>query len=212
MFSERLQQARKDAGLTQSDIAREIDLTTSAYGYYEQGKRDPNFETLMRLCSILNVSSDYLLGLDNLNENKESYSSSASLKTKENLNSINHEIKKAIAQNIMLYRKKKKLTQRELAILLNTKTTLVSAWERGTSTPDVENLFNICKILEVSIIDMIGHDAVESTTISISRIEKAIVLAYRNADEIDKTIVHRTLNISPAEAFTEQYAEKAVGK
>lgn len=212
MFSERLQEARIDAGLKQSDIAKKIDLTTSAYGYYEQGKREPNLETLMKLCTILNVSSDYLLGFDVVNENQKPISSFTSINTKNNTYFKDQYIRKAIAHNITFFRRKKNYTQQYLAILLHDKASTISMWERGANVPDIATLFKICKALEVSIIDIIGQDAIDSSeTISIGGLEKEIILAYRNADEIDKTIIHRTLNL-PSESTIEENAETAIGK
>lgn len=212
MFSERLQEARIDAGLKQSDIAKEIGLTTSAYGYYEQGKREPNLETLMKLCSILNVSSDYLLGIDDVNEHQESISSSNSTNLKNSIYFIDQQIRRSIAHNITFFRKKKNYTQQYLAILLHNRASTVSMWECGAYIPDITTLFKICKALKVSIIDIIGQDAIDSSdTIPISRFEKEIILAYRNSDDIDRTIIHRTLGLS-TETTIEENDKKAMGK
>ncbi len=61
---ERLKEARKAAGLTQKDVAQQLGLTGAAYSAYETGQRSPNPETLRSLCIILNVSADYLLGIE----------------------------------------------------------------------------------------------------------------------------------------------------
>lgn len=58
----RLKKLRQDAGLLQKDIAKKLNISTSAYGYYEQGKRIPDSTTLDKLAEIFNVSADYLLG------------------------------------------------------------------------------------------------------------------------------------------------------
>lgn len=58
----RLKSLRQDQGLLQKDIAEKLNITTSAYGYYEQGKRTPDSNTLDKLAEIFNVSADYILG------------------------------------------------------------------------------------------------------------------------------------------------------
>lgn len=62
MFADRLKQLRSEKGLVQKDMAKFLNITTSAYGYYEQGKRNPDPKTLMKLSDFFNVSVDYLLG------------------------------------------------------------------------------------------------------------------------------------------------------
>ncbi|AOT68372.1 helix-turn-helix domain-containing protein [Geosporobacter ferrireducens] len=65
MLSERLKQLRTENDLLQKDVADKINITTSAYGFYEQGKRTPDAETLQKLADFFNVSVDYLLGRTN---------------------------------------------------------------------------------------------------------------------------------------------------
>ena len=54
------------------------------------------------------------------------------------MDNMNMNIKNNIAANIAFFRKKNKITQQQLAELLNTKNTTVSTWERGSSLPDAE--------------------------------------------------------------------------
>ena len=62
VFSERLRELRKQAGLTQDDVAGRVHLDKQTISQYELGKREPDFEKLERLCDFFNVSTDYLLG------------------------------------------------------------------------------------------------------------------------------------------------------
>ncbi|MCI8651411.1 MAG: helix-turn-helix transcriptional regulator [Oscillospiraceae bacterium] len=62
-FSERLQQVRKEQGFSRKEIADILEITPRAYQYYEEGKREPNYDKLVVLARYLKVSSDYLLGL-----------------------------------------------------------------------------------------------------------------------------------------------------
>lgn len=47
-----------------------MNITTSAYGYYEQGKRSPDTDVIKKLADFFNVSTDYLLGQVNTKENR----------------------------------------------------------------------------------------------------------------------------------------------
>lgn len=108
------------------------------------------------------------------------------------------EIKKNISMNIAKYRKSAGLSQKDLADLLGSKNTTVSGWERGANMPDVETLFRICNILNVSIVQIYGCDSVGSgSSISVSGIERDIVLSYRKADDIGQAVVLRSLGIDP---------------
>lgn len=63
MFAERLKQLRKEKkGLTQEMVAKQIGIAKTTYSAYEQGKRQPDYDTLNRLAKYFNVSVDYLLG------------------------------------------------------------------------------------------------------------------------------------------------------
>ncbi|MBZ2201887.1 MAG: helix-turn-helix transcriptional regulator [Lentilactobacillus hilgardii] len=63
MFAERLKQLRKEKkGLTQEMVAKQIGIAKTTYSAYEQGKRQPDYDTLNRLAKYFNASVDYLLG------------------------------------------------------------------------------------------------------------------------------------------------------
>lgn len=62
MLSARLKILRKEKGFRQDEVARELKIGLSTYGYYEQGKSVPSAATLDRLASYYGVSTDYLLG------------------------------------------------------------------------------------------------------------------------------------------------------
>lgn len=53
---------RKNAHMTQSELARKIGKGTSTLQKYELGLLEPNIETLTKLSDIFDVSIDYLLG------------------------------------------------------------------------------------------------------------------------------------------------------
>lgn len=64
MDVDRLKRARQKRGLSQTDVAALIGQTQTEYSRYERGVHEPGNENLRRLCLALNVTSDYLLGLD----------------------------------------------------------------------------------------------------------------------------------------------------
>ncbi len=65
ILSERLKQLREEKELMQKEIASFLNISTSAYGFYEQDKRTPTPDVLSKLADYFNVSVDYLLGKTN---------------------------------------------------------------------------------------------------------------------------------------------------
>lgn len=61
-FSIRLTALRKEKKLLQADVANKIGIARATYGAYEQGNRQPDFDTLERIADYFEVSTDYLLG------------------------------------------------------------------------------------------------------------------------------------------------------
>lgn len=61
-LSNRMRELRRINGFSQEDIAKRLDISTSAYGFYEQGKTVPNAKTLEFLADMYEVTVDYLLG------------------------------------------------------------------------------------------------------------------------------------------------------
>ena len=58
----RLKLLRKERGLFQSDIAKVLNVSVAAVGFYENEKRDMSPDTILKIADYFNVSIDYLLG------------------------------------------------------------------------------------------------------------------------------------------------------
>lgn len=61
-FSERLKKLRKEAGLTQVDVANKLGISQQAYASWERGVKKPTQDNLVKISQVLNVSVDYLVG------------------------------------------------------------------------------------------------------------------------------------------------------
>ena len=57
----RIAALRRDAGLSQAELAGRLQISPSALGMYEQGRREPSAQMLVALAQVLGVSTDYLL-------------------------------------------------------------------------------------------------------------------------------------------------------
>lgn len=63
-YAERLKSLRLENELTQSELAKKANLATSCIAMIESGKREPSAHTVVSLANALNVTTDYLLGLE----------------------------------------------------------------------------------------------------------------------------------------------------
>ena len=55
--------------ISQSQLAKELQVTQQAVGKWETGKSTPDSDTLRRIANFFNTSVDFLLGVDKLVEN-----------------------------------------------------------------------------------------------------------------------------------------------
>lgn len=62
----RLKELREERELNQSDIAKKLNISTAAYSYYENEKRDIPTNVLKLLSEFFNCTIDYLLGKTNI--------------------------------------------------------------------------------------------------------------------------------------------------
>ncbi len=61
MLGSRIAALRRHANFSQAELAARLQISPSAIGMYEQGRREPSTETLVALARIFEVSTDYLL-------------------------------------------------------------------------------------------------------------------------------------------------------
>ena len=66
VIGERLAEVRKDHGDTQQSFAVKMNVTKYTVSSWEQEKSEPNHEMLVKICRLYGISSDYLLGLSNV--------------------------------------------------------------------------------------------------------------------------------------------------
>lgn len=70
-----LNQLRKQQNKSQAEVAKYLELTVAAYQNYEAGRREANYETLVKLADFYGVTTDYILGrepvLNSLTANPE---------------------------------------------------------------------------------------------------------------------------------------------
>lgn len=114
MYFVKLFDIRIDADLTQEEVAKILGVTQENYSRWETGKEFIPLSKLNILCNYFHVSMDYALGLDDNKKYKE-----VTLD------------KKLIGTRLKEFRHNIGITQKELAKILNTTQSTISAYERG---------------------------------------------------------------------------------
>ncbi len=65
-FGEKIKDLRLSKGLTQKQLAKELEQAQSTIFYWEQNKQEPNISSLKKLCEFFDVSADFLIGLSDI--------------------------------------------------------------------------------------------------------------------------------------------------
>ncbi len=96
-------------------------------------------------------------------------------------------------ENIKALRKKKGLTQDELASRLNVVRQTVSKWEKGHSVPDAEMLQKIAEVFDADVSQLLGasikqNENIDAIAEQLSRINEQLAIKNNRARKIWKAI------------------------
>ncbi|QGG98230.1 helix-turn-helix domain-containing protein [Streptococcus dysgalactiae subsp. dysgalactiae] len=70
IFPQRLKKLRKEKGLTQKELGERLGVKQNTFTNWENGKREPNLSTILKLAEILETTTDDLLGYTILSANQ----------------------------------------------------------------------------------------------------------------------------------------------
>lgn len=62
MKGSRIKHLREDMGLTQPQLAKKLNISSSSVAMYETNKREPSDEIKLKMCKLFNCTMDYLTG------------------------------------------------------------------------------------------------------------------------------------------------------
>jgi len=65
LMPEKIKALREELCFTQTDLARKLGLTRSSINSWEMGLSVPSTQYIVELSTLFNVSTDYLLGIEN---------------------------------------------------------------------------------------------------------------------------------------------------
>ena len=93
-----------------------------------------------------------------------------------------------IGKFIQERRKEMKITQSKLAERLNVTDRAISKWENGNCLPDVSNIHELCKILDITINDLFSGEVVDMKD-SEKRLEKNLIEIIKLKEQKDKQLL-----------------------
>ncbi len=88
----------------------------------------------------------------------------------------------SFGKRLVIARKKKKLTQDDLAAALNTKAPVIGRYERDEMKPSIEAATKLAQLLEVSLDWLVGTTDAELDTATINRIQDINKLSQKDKE------------------------------
>ena len=139
----RLKNEREKRNIMQKDVAKDVlNLSKSQYSLYESESVTIPIKHLITLCDYFNVSLDYIFEFSSM---------------KQYYNKIKEVDKKEAGKRLKEFRKDNKLTQKDLAALLNTTFSTISSYELGVNLISTNYLYTICKKYKISADYLLGR-------------------------------------------------------
>ena len=135
MFFMKLFSIREENDLTQKEIADILKVSQASYSRWENGIEIIPLIKLIKFCNYFNVSLDYICNLKSKNKGIVD----------------KPVVKEKIGNNLLKFRKEKSLTQKKLAIFLNTTPSTICAYEKGKTLILTSFAYQICKEYNVSM-------------------------------------------------------------
>lgn len=135
MIGERIKDIRDEKNITQEELANILCVTRSHCSHWENETKLMPLKKMNYLCNYFNINLDYLIG-----------------RTRNNLGNGFHELdSKLIGKNIKKLRLDNNITQSELAKLLNTTQSTISAYESGKTIILTAFAIQIVKKFNISL-------------------------------------------------------------
>lgn len=132
---------REDKDIKQYEFAKMINAKPKNYNLYENGHRSMPLDILNNAINILDISLDYVLGLN----------------TRANYPDLGNVNSKVLAKNFRIYKKRLGYTQEEMAFNLNCTQQTLSEYERGRLKIPIEALKKFSLITNVSTDTLTGR-------------------------------------------------------
>ena len=132
-----LYERRIEAGLSQSDIANALGYTVQLVSMWESGKNSPSLSVLGKYASLLQIDLEGIIYSKNVKKNN--------LCDELSFNATE------FANNIKRLRKKKNLTQKQVADAISCNVNQLIKYEKGSSFPSIEQFILLGKLFKTRL-------------------------------------------------------------
>ncbi len=143
-FVSNIKLLRKEFNVSQSQLAKETGLANSEISYWENGERTPNARVIIILSRYFQVTTDYLLKVNEDNTSvyrSDDYCADMTL--------LNKRLKDLRIKN--------KLSQSELAKNVNISQPAINYWELGKRTPNANAIITLANYFGVTTDYLLGE-------------------------------------------------------
>ncbi len=140
IYSKKLKEIREEKNVTQEEISSILNISRGVYSIYETESQIIPIKHLDVLSNYFNVSIDYLFQFTDI-------------KNYDNSNPINLEVS---VKRLKEFRKDNKITQVNLAKMLNVANGTIANYERGRNFIATPFLYDICKKYNISADYLLG--------------------------------------------------------
>ncbi len=141
IYKERLKELRESKDLKQIELNQILNIDNTSFCHYENEDVIIPVKHLNTLCNYFNVSFDYIFSFT---------------KTKQYSKSMDIIDNKISGKRLKEFRKENKLTQTNLAHILNSGRTTIAGYENGTYSIATPFLYTICSKYHISADYLLG--------------------------------------------------------
>lgn len=145
-----LKRLREERGIDQKVLAIDLNVSQPTISDWENGRKTPSVENLVRLADYFSVPLDYLLGRIELTESNLPPEPLSLINVSPSGKSINRIRDLRIAQY-------PKMSQEKLGQIVGVGRSTVAMWESGKSEPDNDTLIKLAEIFDVSTDYLLGR-------------------------------------------------------
>lgn len=187
-IGERIKERRELLNLTLEQVGEFVGVSKATVQRYETGEIDIKRTVAMKLAVILDTTPAYIVGWTddpNINQTDKTHFN-FSLTEKEILH---------FRSRLKLRRLYLEFSIEQLATAVNVTPSIIEGYEDGQTYNMDLHLLNVLSVaLQCSISYLLGWTD-NAHELTLSSIEKAIILKYRKSDEFTQELVHRVLHI-----------------
>ena len=98
-------------------------------------------------------------------------------------------------ENLYNLRKKQKISQEKLAEKIGVSRQSVSKWENGTAYPEMNRIFELCKIFHCKLNDLVNDNILDFDSLDLDKEVKMSVVKFNKEKQNKLKIVSKTISI-----------------